>query len=940
MDAVKRKWHGEQFSKYLAVQATYKDLAETLGKILVKAANRYAPAARVDKREKAPVSFAEKIIRKYDKYKDPLKSMTDLAGARVVTYTQDEAQAICAWIESEDGLGLWIDRANSVDKLTELGEDKFGYVAVHYVVELRGDAILGEPIAPNVRSVPGERSYRAEIQVATQLQHVWAAIGHDRIYKSAIKAPPELKRRLSGIAALLETADAAFAEGVRQLDAYLLNFDAYLSPQEIADEIDRWEVILERRGVPDKDAFARLGRLLLAAERWSEAYKKLQNLADVPRSDVQRDLGWAAWRAGKGDIGRTHLKEALEIDPGDVVARCRLAHTCLNDDLETALRELGVAFDQHSTDPRVLAPYLECQVRSRKTTGFLPMMHGTLRAAIRHCEERARRGVYLPQAHFDRGRLYLFLGEPYRALDAYALAVCVSHSIAPIEEESAAIERIMHDLTAGKPGKPEDLCADPSVMHYQWIRMFLAVATAAKRLALADAAAAEATSVLGQCETLEKELAECARLASEATDRQKRDGQETLAADKRLLATECGELADAAAKKAGLLKQQLEADRKALAPLASAPFDASNAGDMRLEWKQPIVIVAGGCDPTVHAFVAGYEDHLKKALRGFDGTIVCGGTTSGIAGVVGGLDLKAGGVVKIGYLPDDMPKTDTVARDQYGCLRRSFGKSYTPAGPLQTWADLLSRTDVAPSRIRLLGINGGDLSGVEFRIAAAMGAVVGIVQESERAADSLIKDEFWSNTRRVAPLPNDWATWRAFLLAYSPEMDRLDKGKVEAAAKFVHAEFCRQNLHSQKKHHESVLPWDAERPNKKLLPGILKASNRHQVRYARLILAAVGYDIVDESDPRPAPEATELKAKIPEMAELEHGRYCAERLADGWRHGTTNDPEKQTNPTLVPWSALSDDDKDYDREAVGNFPKWLAGANLKIVNADKQGNPT
>ena len=45
---------------------------------------------------------------------------------------------------------------------------------------------------------------KAELQLQTSLQNVWAAIGHDRLYKSEFKPPSTLDRQLHRVAALLE----------------------------------------------------------------------------------------------------------------------------------------------------------------------------------------------------------------------------------------------------------------------------------------------------------------------------------------------------------------------------------------------------------------------------------------------------------------------------------------------------------------------------------------------------------------------------------------------------------------------------------------------------------------------------------------------------------------------------------------------------------------
>jgi hypothetical protein len=97
----------------------------------------------------------------------------------------------------------------------------------------------------------------------------------------------------------------------------------------------------------------------------------------------------------------------------------------------------------------------------------------------------------------------------------------------------------------------------------------------------------------------------------------------------------------------------------------------------------------------------------------------------------------------------------------------------------------------------------------------------------------------------------------------------------------------------------------------------------------------VGFEVVpaqqkiDVTAP-PIPDGYMDKKNIERMAELEHGRFCAERLAQGWRYGSENDFQRKINDTLVEWTKLDDGVKGYDREAVRNIPKWLAQAGLVI----------
>jgi len=56
---------------------------------------------------------------------------------------------------------------------------------------------------------------KCEIQVRTILQHAWAEIEHDLVYKSPADIPFRVRRRFASLAGLLEIADREF-ESLRQ----------------------------------------------------------------------------------------------------------------------------------------------------------------------------------------------------------------------------------------------------------------------------------------------------------------------------------------------------------------------------------------------------------------------------------------------------------------------------------------------------------------------------------------------------------------------------------------------------------------------------------------------------------------------------------------------------------------------------------------------------
>jgi ppGpp synthetase/RelA/SpoT-type nucleotidyltranferase/8-oxo-dGTP pyrophosphatase MutT (NUDIX family) len=91
---------------------------------------------------------------------------------------------------------------------------------------------------------------------------------------------------------------------------------------------------------------------------------------------------------------------------------------------------------------------------------------------------------------------------------------------------------------------------------------------------------------------------------------------------------------------------------------------------------RPVVIVAGGCDPAHEEQMAAYRDLLRDTFAYFRGTVISGGTSEGISGLVGELGNDSQGRIHtIGYLPSTLPADGTAHRDErYHELRNTDGQ--------------------------------------------------------------------------------------------------------------------------------------------------------------------------------------------------------------------------------------------------------------------------
>jgi ppGpp synthetase/RelA/SpoT-type nucleotidyltranferase len=916
MDDKKRAWHLDQVQRFKAYEmSNYEIYARVLQKVLQNVVDTLGIVALVQTRPKSLTSFAEKCLRKYDKYKDPVSQLTDLCGGRVVTYTQADAAAVCTFIEEH----FKVDEANSLDLATRLKTAEFGYRACHYVVVMDSRTLLGVdiPLALEGR--------KAEIQICTFLQHTWAAIGHDRLYKGHVKVPKHIEREVHRVAALLETSDAEFERTTDRLDAYINNFDAYMSPGQIRDEIDKWEAVrqCDKRSATAVLKIAHLARALESWEQIIVSITAFQKDKGVMNGPLLRELGNAECRLGRATrdrdradklarSGRAHLQEAIKDCPAEAFVYCELADSWFDEFIsqdgcqggpeeakDNALKNYELAFKAAPTEPYILQAYLRCKICTEKRADFLPLLRGSLLGAIEECERRVELSVYLPDAYYDMGMFHLFLEPeaPYTSLGAFAKGVHRSADVRPIER---ALQSVTWMQTALGENAPVGL---------EWVRQFLALAIPGKLLVVERARE-------GAIEKAEWELqdAEEDRAAMEGAQFKPRPAD--LEEAKKRIEQRRAKLAKA--------QEELSAAReRAKAGLADAGLAALATSPVPKEFDGPVVIVAGGCDPAYDEEIrTAYGDLLANGFKGFQGTIISGGTTSGISGMVGDLKFERG-VRKIAYLPEDpLPRGDKrhPAYDQPP--RRVPGRDYSALGPIQTWADLLLQGN-KPWQIRILGINGGVLSAFEYWLGVAVGAIVAIVESSGRKASELLREAEHCEMENLIVLPNDPMTLRAYVCApgASPEPESED---VDTMAMAVHANYVRENEANAKKLHPSMRRWEKLRAE-------YRDSNRQQARYAKMILASEGY-VVERAKRGEAialPEFSDER-EVARMAEMEHGRWNAERLVGGWRFGPENDPDKKTNPCIVPWSALPPAIRKYDLSAVRNFPAVLARAGYKV----------
>lgn len=221
----------ELIDRYRREQQLYEQLATEAAHVL-EVALRKSPVRvhNIEHRVKTVDSLAEKLRRPGKNYSD-LVSIADLAGIRVVVYELphlDVVVQLCAELFDVEEMPQ--------DQPSQEQVNHFGYMSKHLIIkagEVRAALVEWQPI--------GDR--KAEIQIRTVLQHAWADVSHEYEYKQERDVPPELRRRLSRVSALLEVADSEFSaiasahiarRQALQADSSIGGWDAGLDKDSIA----------------------------------------------------------------------------------------------------------------------------------------------------------------------------------------------------------------------------------------------------------------------------------------------------------------------------------------------------------------------------------------------------------------------------------------------------------------------------------------------------------------------------------------------------------------------------------------------------------------------------------------------------------------------------------------------------------------------------------
>lgn len=184
-------------------------LVEQLGRLLSE--RNVTLGVPIESRVKDFDSLNSKLERKEIEI-TKVTDLDDFVGVRVILLFKRDLDYVTKCIKEKFVI------LHEEDKLHGLAEDKFGYQSRHYIVKVP-DAWLQIPTFSSF----GE--FKAEIQVRTLAQHIWAAASHKLQYKHEKSVPPQLRRAINRASAILEVVDLEFERILDDREQYIASIE-------------------------------------------------------------------------------------------------------------------------------------------------------------------------------------------------------------------------------------------------------------------------------------------------------------------------------------------------------------------------------------------------------------------------------------------------------------------------------------------------------------------------------------------------------------------------------------------------------------------------------------------------------------------------------------------------------------------------------------------
>ena len=360
-----------------------------------------------------------------------------------------------------------------------------------------------------------------------------------------------------------------------------------------------------------------------------------------------------------------------------------------------------------------------------------------------------------------------------------------------------------------------------------------------------------------------------------------------------------------------------ETTKAALARLRAAQLEPKNRG--RIEQNAYAVMFVDGFELDASTLCKATTAVVTRVLGGFSGTIITGLGPVGLellAACVSERDVTAGDVIAVG---DSAALSQTLPTDRFRIVEAGSGQPCLE----DAWQTLI-HAGFKSSRITVLTSTTSKLALMTAKIGLTLGSRVVLIGPESSAKLSVEGRAAWRKPmQRVLSAPCDAMTLK-YLIQPAPIINDLEMR--ETLGRMVHELYVDHRT-------EGVEPHSALRTWDELAPGLQESCRRQADDICRK-LAAIGFAVGRVSDTTAGNLACFTDQDVETLAEMEHGRWTAERLLAGWEPGP-RDALRRTSPYLVSWTGLANDVREVDREAVRAIPKLVSTVGFVIV-PDKQ----
>ena len=150
--------------------------------------------------------------------------------------------------------------------------------------------------------------------------------------------------------------------------------------------------------------------------------------------------------------------------------------------------------------------------------------------------------------------------------------------------------------------------------------------------------------------------------------------------------------------------------------------------------------------------------------------------------------------------------------------------------------------------------------------------------------------------------------------------------KIDSLARVIHNDYLAKIKQSGKLNpeKESHCEW-------KFLSEDFKNQNRFQADHIWAKLRSIRCRAVPVDEVAEEYDYTKDASIVEMLSKMEHHRWAAHMSLNGWRYGSVRDDKKKIHTDLIEYEKLSEEIKQYDRDAVINIKHILSEMNLKIV---------